>query len=79
MRIVTLTLNTISLVKNIPLKGCHFFEIINHPNPLLIANNHEYIILGENGPELREKAVLISHKPTLDMPIKMILQMAKSL
>ncbi|GAB0175280.1 MAG: hypothetical protein HHAS10_11590 [Candidatus Altimarinota bacterium] len=58
MRIVTLTLNTISLVKKIPLKGVHFFEIINHPNPILIANEREYIILGEDGPFLIEKSQL---------------------
>lgn len=58
MRIVTLTLNTVSLVRKIPLKGCHFFEIINHPNPILIANNREYIVLKEDNPILVEKSEL---------------------
>ncbi len=58
MRIVTLTLNTIALVKNIALKGCHFFEIIKDSNPILIANNREYIILEKNTPLLREKSAL---------------------
>jgi hypothetical protein len=47
MRIVTLTLNTIAMVKNIPLKGCHFFEILNSNNPILRANDREYILLDE--------------------------------
>lgn len=58
MRIVTLTLNTIALVKNIALKGCHFFEIIEENHPILIANNREYIILEENTPVLKEKNTL---------------------
>ena len=62
MRIVTLTLNTFSMVKKITLKGCHFFEIINHPNPILIANNHEYIVLGKDGPILIEKTTLDTEK-----------------
>ncbi len=48
MRIVTLTLNTIAMVKNIPLKGCHFFEIVNSENPILRANDREYILLDED-------------------------------
>ena len=58
MRIVTLTLNTLALVKKVPLKGCHFFEIVNENHPILIANNREYIILEENTPVLKEKNTL---------------------
>jgi hypothetical protein len=35
------------MVKNIPLKGCHFFEIVNRENPILRANDREYIVLDE--------------------------------
>lgn len=58
MRIVTLALNTFAMVKNIPLKGGHFFDIIDHPNPILYANDREYILLGDNGPFLCEKESL---------------------
>lgn len=58
MRIVTLTLNTFALTENIKLKGCHFFEIINHQNPILIANNREYIVLEDDRPTLKEKEQL---------------------
>jgi hypothetical protein len=53
MRIVTLTLNTFSLVKNIELKACHFFDIVQGANPILQANDREYILLTENCPELK--------------------------
>ncbi|MBP9812308.1 hypothetical protein KBC86_02920 [Candidatus Gracilibacteria bacterium] len=59
MRIVTLTLNTIAMVKNIPLKGCHFFEIVNSENPILRANDREYIFLDEAGiPSLSPKELI---------------------
>ena len=44
MRIVTLTLNTLTLTKKIPLKWCHFFDIIDSENPILKANGTEYIV-----------------------------------
>lgn len=44
MRIVTLALNTLSLSKNVVLKGCHFFELIDSQyTPLLEINACEYL------------------------------------
>jgi hypothetical protein len=44
MRIVTLTLNTLKLARDITLKWCHFFDIIDTPSPILRANDREYIM-----------------------------------
>lgn len=44
IRIVTLAINTLHLVREIPIKWCHFFDIIDTGNPILKANEREYII-----------------------------------
>jgi hypothetical protein len=44
MRIVTLTLNTLAYTRSIPLKSCHFFDLILPPyRPILQANDQEYL------------------------------------
>lgn len=44
MRIVSLTLSTLILSRGIRVKGCHFFELIDHATGILRANEHEYIV-----------------------------------
>jgi hypothetical protein len=44
MRIVTLTLSTLVMTRGTIVKWCHFFDIIDAANPIIIANNSEYII-----------------------------------
>lgn len=44
IRIVTLAINTLHIVRHIPIKWCHFFDIIDSKNPILKANTTEYII-----------------------------------
>lgn len=44
IRIVTLAINSLALVRNISLKWCHFFDIIDSTHPILKANDREYII-----------------------------------
>jgi hypothetical protein len=56
MRIVTLTLNTLSLTKSIKLKSCHFFDIIDDSSfPTIKANDREYIIKVDHTIKLCEK------------------------
>lgn len=43
MRIITLSVNTLAFVKNIPLKSCHFFDIIQW-DAILEINREEYLI-----------------------------------
>lgn len=63
MRIVTLAINAVSMSKKIVIKWCHFFEIIDSENPILRANDSEYIILNENNlPTLTEKELLNTGK-----------------
>mgnify|MGYP003526997400 CR=1 FL=1 len=45
MRIITLAINSLKYSKNITLKSCNFFDIINHEYiPIIEANKKEYII-----------------------------------
>lgn len=44
MRIITLVLNTLHLSKNIVVKWCHFFDLIQKWIPILEINTTEYII-----------------------------------
>lgn len=44
MRIVTLTLNTLHLSKNLKIKWCHFFDIIDNNTPIIEINTTEYLI-----------------------------------
>lgn len=44
MRIVTLTLSTIAYIERIPIKWCHFFDVIWDENPIIKANEREYIV-----------------------------------
>lgn len=44
MRIITLTLGSIHLTKNIKIKGTHFFNVISKDVPIIQANSDEYRI-----------------------------------
>jgi len=49
MRIVTLTLSTLVMSRGVVVKWCHFFDIIDRENPIILANNSEYIIRNSDG------------------------------
>ena len=45
MRVVTLALNSFAYAKNIPVKGCHFFDVIDTKlSAILEINKEEYLI-----------------------------------
>lgn len=49
MRIVTLTLSSLTLTKDVSIKGCHFFDLIPDTyRPILRANPSEYLTRDED-------------------------------
>lgn len=45
MRIITLSINALTYTRNIKIKSCHFFDLIQNKNiPIIEANNGEYLI-----------------------------------
>ena len=52
VRVVTLALNCFAYAKNIPVKGCHFFDVIDTKlSAILEINKEEYLIRRENAIE----------------------------
>ncbi len=50
MRIITLAVNSVAYVKNIPLKSCHFFDLIlSWDIPIIEANTREFLIRWATG------------------------------
>lgn len=59
MRIITLAINSLKYTKNIILKSCNFFDIVNHEYiPIIEANSKEYIIKRNNEINIVEKESL---------------------
>ena len=49
MRIVTLSINALTYTRDITIKSCHFFDLINDASiPIIEANPKEYLIKKNN-------------------------------
>lgn len=49
MRIITLSINALTYTRDIRLKSCHFFDLIQNSNtPIIEANSREYLIRENN-------------------------------
>ena len=61
MRIITLSINALTYTRDIRLKSCHFFDLIQNNNtPIIEANSREYLIR-ENNKTIHIKKDDLSH------------------